>query len=249
MRQRPLVLSLWNSWIMIRKFSAFVPFYLVLFALAVPPEHGHGALRWGHLTPGGEDEGHHRQSSCLPGPKSLWAVLRLEAKEILWPRKNHLCEGSAPDLPVKRHLTSYDLPVKRHRTHGLWRLSWDWVSGQALEGGSQQKMWRRKRLWKGAPSQWKNWEENCFGCDSLKRYFEKKRLSRGVLSLKKMRKKGFGGGLSKKNIWEKKRLWSKVWRELCQQKECGEEKGFKKSLSAQSEPAIFRLFSLTRNRW
>ena len=41
----------------------FPPLHLVLFALAVPPEHGHGALRGSDLTPGGKEEGHHRRKS------------------------------------------------------------------------------------------------------------------------------------------------------------------------------------------
>ena len=36
-------------------------YHLVLFALAVPPKHGHGAIRRGNLTPGGKHERHHKQ--------------------------------------------------------------------------------------------------------------------------------------------------------------------------------------------
>ena len=108
-------------------------FYLILFALAVPPEHGHGAIRRGHLTPGGEDKGHHRQRGCFFAPE------RLETEKMLCLRHNHRCGGSVVDLPVKRHAAL-----------GLWRLSWDWVSGQLCRRTLSKKFCRRtlSKIWR-----------------------------------------------------------------------------------------------------
>ena len=91
---------------------------LVLLALAVPPKHGHGAIRGGNLTPGGKHERHHKQVGGGP-KKSLLGVL-LETRVIFRMQLKNHCWGGAVG----------DLPVHRHGAQGLGQLSRDWVSGQ-----------------------------------------------------------------------------------------------------------------------
>ena len=92
--------------------------YLILLALAVPPKHGHGAIRGGNLTPGGKHERHHKQ--VAGNKKSLFLGGLLETGVIFWKRfRNHQWRRA-----------NGNLPVHRHGAQGLGQLSRDWVSGQ-----------------------------------------------------------------------------------------------------------------------